>query len=181
MQVFAIQQVGLGDKGMKMKIKLALLAGTALLLAGVVSAQADEFKAAIGRENRNRCHMDACFPFTLTSSTLISSTRDGVFYKITYLSREDEYRPRDDGRQYDYPPIKRGKNELNTFVVFCSKTRPQLDGEALRPGDENGVFGATELIHLEYWAACHNYIATDGASPKLAKKLGYHLAPAPND
>jgi hypothetical protein len=69
----------------------------------------------------------------------------------------------------------------STRLLYFAQKLPQLDGEALRPGDENGVFGATELIHLEYWAACHNYIATDGASPKLAKKLGYHLAPAPND
>jgi hypothetical protein len=47
--------------------------------------------------------------------------------------------------------------------------------------DRTGVLGATELIHLQYWAACHNYIAEDGASVKLANKLGYHLAPAPND
>lgn len=163
-----------------MFVKQTILGLTfAMALGG--AALADEFKAAIGRENNNRCHMDVCYPFTLASSTLISVNPDGAFYKVTYLMREDEYRSREDGNDYDYPPVKRGKDERGTFVVFCSKTRPQLDGEALRPGDEEGVFGATELIHLEYWAACHNYIAKDGASSKLAKKLGYHLAPAAND
>ncbi len=173
--VHLAQVLLLGFWGLKMKLSLV----AALLLTGILPVQADEFKAAIGRENNNRCHMDVCYPFTLTSSTLISTTPDGVFYKITYLSRMDEY-----GKEgYDHPPIKRGKNKLDTFVVFCSKRFPQLDGVALRPGDENVVDGTatTEMIHLQYWAACHNYIAEDGVSSKLAKKLGYHLEPASND
>jgi hypothetical protein len=163
-----------------MKTYLKATAALATVLAIPAIAKEDEFKAAIGRENNNRCRMDTCEPFTLTSSTLVNVTPDGVFYKVTYLSREDEYRPRDDGRnEYDYPPIKRGKNELYEVVVFCSKTRPSIDELALRPGDEYNALGPNEWIHLVYWAACHNYIPEGGASPKLAKKLGYHLAPDP--
>jgi hypothetical protein len=156
-----------------------------VMLAG--PAMADEFKAVIGKENNNRCHMDGCYPFTLTSSTLIGKNGDGELYRVTEISREDEYRYRPgDDNEYDHPPIKRGKPESGEFYVFCSKTRPEIfwkyEGKwtstALRPGDEEGVYGATELVHLEYWAACHNFIAKDGASSRLARKLGYHLRPS---
>jgi hypothetical protein len=162
--------------------KLITIAMVAML---ATPAMAQEFKAAIGRENNNRCHMDGCYPFTLTSSTMIGKTGDGELYRVTETSREDDYAETKDGSDYDRPPIKRGTPESDEFYVFCSKTRPEFfykdagkwTSTALRPGDEVGVFGVTELVHMQYWAACHNYIARDGASPRMAKKLGYHLRP----
>jgi hypothetical protein len=46
----------------------------------------------------------------------------------------------------------------------------------MRPGDLDAQAGAVELIHLQYWAVCHDYIAKDAASVSSAATLGYHLA-----
>ena len=69
-------------------------------------------------------------------------------YKVTDTTREDEYRQRRDGSEYNH---RRG---LNSFY----RLKGAWESNALRPGDEEGGFGAVELIHLEYWAACHKIL-----------------------
>lgn len=161
---------------------------TALVsLALIGGAHAAEYKAAIGKQGRGRCHMDSCDFFRLDSALPIKSTAHGTLYAVAFQSWSAEYKRTDDDHEYDHPPISVEKPETKLNMIFCSKTQPMIfdyyDGKwhagALRPGDESAVFGYNESAYLFYYAACHGTVTDDPVSKAAAAKFGYRFAQSP--
>jgi hypothetical protein len=165
-------------------ILLAIL----LLSNSAAYATGPEFAAAIGQQGFGRCHMDACNFFVIEAASPIGSAKDGTLFALAVRRWEAEYRPSNDGHEYDRPPIRIEKPRWSTELVFCSKTRPVTFyyspedntwlSTNLRPGDDGSIYGAIEWAYQFYYAACHVYITRNPYGlEKLAGKLGYQRRP----
>lgn len=150
-------------------------------------AAGSEFEAAIGRTGYGRCHMDGCTFFIIDETVPVGSTKRGTLFAVSVRWWSAEYRPTDDGHEYDRPPKSVSPRRTGISMVFCSKTAPvtfdfyegQWASTELRPGDESAVSGATETSYQFYFAACHHYITKDPFSKAMARRLGYKFAAEP--
>ena len=146
-----------------------------------------EFRALVGKVVRARCHMDTCSWFSIESAKPAGQSGSGQLFKLaTKWWQSDESKSM-------YKRRPRHGGEVATSFVFCSKTVPAMilqndhgkwTAARLNPGKSHTIAGATESIHIMYWAACHGKAVNDvyGDGERLAKALGYNVNwPADDD
>ncbi len=124
-----------------------------------------------------RCRMGECQWFAIDDKLLIASNPDGELFKVTVrgwvsFNAEPDYSLLD----YDRPLDREG-GDPGTEYFFCSAKRPailwQENSGKFRavPLNVHHIFGVTEYVIAQYFAACHGEIPSDDND--LARQHAY--------